>query len=150
MDLQLNGKRAFVTGSTAGIGFAIAGALAKEGVSVILNGRTQPRVDQAIANLTSSSTGLAVQGIAADLGSPEGAQKAIERFPDVDILVNNLSIFEPKPFEKITDADWYHVFEVNLLSGVRLSRHYLPGMKQRNWVGSFLFRASRLCKSRPK
>jgi NAD(P)-dependent dehydrogenase (short-subunit alcohol dehydrogenase family) len=141
MDLQLNGKRAFVTGSTAGIGFAIAEALAREGAAVIVNGRTQQRVDQAISKLTSSGARATVDGIAADLGSAKGTEKAIEQFPDVDILVNNLSIFEPKPFEQITDADWHRFFEVNILSGVRLSRHYLPRMQQRNW-GRIIFISS--------
>jgi len=136
MDLQLKGKRALVTGSTAGIGFAIAEALANEGASVIVNGRTQKRVDEALSKLKG-----AVEGIAADLGTAEGAAEVERHYPEVDILVNNLGIFEPKPFEEISDADWLRFFEVNVLSGVRMSRHYLPGMKQRNW-GRIIFISS--------
>ena len=141
MDLELKGKQALVTGSTAGIGYAIAEALAKEGAAVIVNGRTQQRVDQALSKLRESGLGGKITGIAADLGLAADAEKVIERFPDVDILANNLSIFEPKPFEKITDADWLRFFEVNIMSGVRLSRHYLPRMKQKNW-GRIVFISS--------
>ena len=133
MDLQLEGKRALVTGSTAGIGFAIAKGLAKEGASVIVNGRSTKRVDEALTALNKAGVSGNLEGLAADLGTADGTRAAIERFPEVDILVNNLGIFETKPFESITDADWLHIFEVNILSGVRLSRHYLPGMKRRNW-----------------
>jgi NAD(P)-dependent dehydrogenase (short-subunit alcohol dehydrogenase family) len=136
MNLQLEGKRALVTGSTAGIGFAIAEALANEGATVIVNGRTQKRVDEALSKLKGK-----VEGIAADLGSAEGAGALFRRYPDVDILVNNLGIFEPKAFEEIPDEDWRRFFEVNVLSGVRLSRQYLPGMKQRNW-GRIIFISS--------
>jgi NAD(P)-dependent dehydrogenase (short-subunit alcohol dehydrogenase family) len=136
MNLQLEGKRALVTGSTAGIGFSIAEALANEGASVIVNGRTQKRVDEALAKLKGK-----VEGIAADLGTAEGAEKTFARYPEVDILINNLGIFEPKPFEEIPDEDWRRFFEVNVLSGVRMSRHYLPGMKQRNW-GRIVFISS--------
>jgi len=137
MDLQLQGKRALVTGSTAGIGFAIAEALAKEGAQVIVNGRTAKRVEEAMAKLA----GLRVEGLPADLGTAAGAEEAIRRFPDVDILVNNLGIYEVKPFEQISDADWLRFFEVNVLSGVRLSRHHLPRMKERNW-GRIVFISS--------
>jgi NAD(P)-dependent dehydrogenase (short-subunit alcohol dehydrogenase family) len=136
MNLQLEGKRALVTGSTAGIGFSIAEALANEGATVIVNGRTQKRVDEALAKLKGK-----VEGIAADLGTAEGAEKTFARYPEVDILINNLGIFEPKPFEEIPDEDWRRFFEVNVLSGVRMSRHYLPGMKQRNW-GRIVFISS--------
>jgi NAD(P)-dependent dehydrogenase (short-subunit alcohol dehydrogenase family) len=141
MDLKLEGKQALVTGSTAGIGFAIAGALAKEGASVAVNGRTEQRVKAALQQLQHSGARGKVEGLAADLGSAAGVQQAIDRFPALDILVNNLGIFEVKPFEKISDDDWFHFFEVNVLSGVRLSRHYLPGMKQRNW-GRIVFISS--------
>jgi NAD(P)-dependent dehydrogenase (short-subunit alcohol dehydrogenase family) len=141
MDLQLEGKRALVTGSTAGIGYAIAEALAKEGTTVIVSGRTPQRVDAAIAKLKSAKVRGKVEGLAADLGTADGARQAIERYPEVEILVNNLGIFEAKPFEQIPDADWLHMFEVNILSGVRLSRHYLPKMKQRNW-GRIVFISS--------
>lgn len=135
MNLQLDGKTALVSGSTGGIGLAIAAALASEGASVILNGRTQERVDSALKRSG------AAHGIAADLGTVEGARAVIERFPEVDILVNNLGIFEPKPFEEIPDTEWLRFFEVNVLSGVRLSRHYLAPMKQKNW-GRIVFISS--------
>jgi len=141
MDLQLEGKRALVTGSTAGIGFAIAKGLAKEGASVIVNGRSTKRVDEALTALNKAGVSGNLEGLAADLGTADGTRATIDRFPEVDILVNNLGIFETKPFESITDADWLHIFEVNILSGVRLSRHYLPGMKRRNW-GRIVFISS--------
>jgi NAD(P)-dependent dehydrogenase (short-subunit alcohol dehydrogenase family) len=136
MNLQLEGKRALVTGSTAGIGFAIAEVLTNEGALVIVNGRTQKRVDEALAKLKGKA-----EGIAADLGTAEGAAIVAAQYPEVDILVNNLGIFEPKQFEDIPDDDWRRFFEVNVLSGVRMSRQYLPGMKQRNW-GRIIFISS--------
>jgi NAD(P)-dependent dehydrogenase (short-subunit alcohol dehydrogenase family) len=135
MNLQLEGKNALVTGSTAGIGLAIATTLAKEGVAVIVNGRTKERVDKAVR------ISGAAHGIAADLGTEAGARAVIARFPVVDILVNNLGIFEPKPFEQIPDDDWRRFFEVNVLSGVRLSRHYIGPMKEKNW-GRVIFISS--------
>src|ERR1700737_215535 len=141
MNLELDGKRALVTGSTAGIGYAIAEALAREGAEVIVNGRTEERVEQAIKSIQTSHPQAKVEGLAADLGNADGVRVAVERLPDVDILVNNLGIFEPKPFEQIPDEDWFRFFEINVLSGVRLSRHYLPGMKQRNW-GRIVFISS--------
>jgi NAD(P)-dependent dehydrogenase (short-subunit alcohol dehydrogenase family) len=141
MDLQLAGKRALVTGSTAGIGFAIAEALAKEGATVVVNGRTDDRVNDAIKKLRTSGIQSAIEGLTADLGTVAGAQLAAKKFPEVEILVNNLGIFEPKSFEEISDADWFRFFEVNVLSGVRLSRQYLPKMKQRNW-GRIIFISS--------
>jgi len=141
MDLQLEGKRALVTGSTAGIGFAIAAALAKEGASVTVNGRTQQRVDEALEKLRAAGSRANVNGIAADLGTSEGVRSAVAALPDLDILVNNLGIFEPKPFEQIPDEDWLRFFEVNVMSGVRLSRHHLPRMKERNW-GRIIFISS--------
>ena len=135
MDLQLDGKQALVTGSTAGIGFAIAAALAAELCRVIVNGRTQARVDAALAKLPGAV------GLTADLGTSGGVAEAIRRFPDVDILINNLGIFEPKPFEAIPDEDWFRFFEVNVLSGVRLSRYYLPRMKAADW-GRIVFISS--------
>jgi NAD(P)-dependent dehydrogenase (short-subunit alcohol dehydrogenase family) len=141
MDLKLEGKQALVTGSTAGIGFAIAAALVKEGASVVVSGRTEQRVKAALNQLQRSGARGKVEGLAANLGTAEGVQQAIARFPALDILVNNLGIFEVKPFEQISDDDWFRFFEINVLSGVRLSRHYLPGMKQRNW-GRIVFISS--------
>ncbi len=142
MDFELRGKRALVSGSTAGIGFAIARALAAEGATVILNGRTEERTNKALAALRDSGLPDAdVRGIAADLGTAEGCAKMVSAVPEVDVLVNNVGIFEAKPFGEISDAEWLHFFEVNVLSGVRLSRAYLPGMLSRNW-GRILFISS--------
>jgi NAD(P)-dependent dehydrogenase (short-subunit alcohol dehydrogenase family) len=141
MDLQLHGKTAFVTGSTAGIGFAIAEALAAEGAAVIVNGRTEERVGRAIVKLRSNHAQATVHGLAADLGTAAGAQEAFRAYPTVDILINNLGIFEPRPFAEISDDDWFRFFEVNVMSGVRLSRHYLPGMLRKNW-GRIVFISS--------
>jgi len=141
MDLELLGKTAFVTGSTAGIGYAIAERLAIEGATVIVNGRTSGRVDNAIAAIKTAVPTARPQGFAADLGTAAAAKEALASFPQVDILVNNLGIFEAKPFDEITDEAWLHFFEVNVLSGVRLSRGYLPGMKERNW-GRIIFISS--------
>jgi NAD(P)-dependent dehydrogenase (short-subunit alcohol dehydrogenase family) len=141
MNLQLEGKRALVTGSTAGIGYAIAEGLAREGTSVIVNGRTQARVDRALESLAKAGLRGKVEGIAADLGAAEGVKAATDKFPDLDILVNNLGIFDPKPFEMIPDEEWFKFFEVNVMSGVRLSRHHLPRMMKRNW-GRIVFISS--------
>ena len=141
MDLHLHGKKAFVSGSTAGIGLAIAAALAREGAAVAVNGRTQARVDGAIAEVLARAPGATVTGIAADLGTAEGARRVTEALPDVDVLVNNVGIFEPKPFLEIPDQDWMRFFEVNVLSGVRLSRHYLRGMLARDF-GRIIFVSS--------
>jgi len=140
MDLQLQNKLSLVTGSTAGIGFAIAEALAGEGANVIINGRSQQSVDDAIGKLRQKASGKLI-GFAGDLSREDVAEKLAREHPDVDILVNSLGIFEPVPFGQITDADWRRFFEVNVLSGVRLSRLYLPGMKQRNW-GRIIFISS--------
>ena len=141
MDLGLKGKTAIVTGSTAGIGFAIANVLAAEGAQVMVNGRTQARVDSALANIKKNVASASVRGIAADLSTAAGVDKFTAQVSDVDILINNLGIFEPKPFAEISDADWLRFFEVNVMSGVRLSRAYLPGMRKRNW-GRILFISS--------
>jgi NAD(P)-dependent dehydrogenase (short-subunit alcohol dehydrogenase family) len=140
MDLGLTGKRALVTGSTAGIGFATAEALAREGAHVIINGRTQRRVDEALAKLRPVS-GARAEGIAADVSGAAGCAKVIAACPELDVLVNNMGIFEPKPFEEISDADWMRFFESNVMSGVRLARHYVKGMRSRNW-GRIVFVSS--------
>ncbi len=141
MDLQLEGKTALVTGSTLGIGYAIARALAREHACVIVNGRTSARVEAAIARIKADVIDADVTGAVADLGTAAGAAQLVAAHPDVDILVNNVGIFEPKAFEEIPDADWLRFFEVNVMSGVRLSRHYLPRMKSRNW-GRIIFISS--------
>jgi NAD(P)-dependent dehydrogenase (short-subunit alcohol dehydrogenase family) len=140
MDLGIQGKKALVTGSTAGIGLAIAEALAQEGASVIVNGRTEARVKEA-AERCRKAGGKRVEGLVADLGTKEGAAKVVSALPAVDILVNNVGIFEPKAFGDIPDEDWMRFFEVNVMSGVRLSRAYLPGMIQKNW-GRIIFISS--------
>lgn len=140
MDLQLAGKLALVSGSTAGIGHAIAAALAAEGARVIVNGRTQPAVDKAVAGIAAGAGGQ-VLGFAGDLSTAEAAEALVRRHPGIEILVNNLGIFEPKRFEDIADADWTRFFEVNVLSGVRLARLVLPAMKRADW-GRIIFISS--------
>jgi len=140
VDLQLRGKRALVTGSTAGIGYAIAAALAREGAHVVVNGRTQAGVDEAVERLT-RETGGTLEGYAGDLATAAAAQALVGAFPDIEILVNNLGIFEAKPFESIPDEDWRRFFEVNVLSGVRLARLCLPAMRARDW-GRIIFISS--------
>ncbi len=141
MDLKIGGKTALVTGSTAGIGLAIAQSLAAEGARVWVNGRTQKRVGEAIATIRKAVPAAAVEGIVADFSSGAGAQQVTERLEHVDILVNNVGIFEPKPFAEIPDEDWLRFFEVNVMSGVRLSRYYLKGMLEKNW-GRIIFISS--------
>jgi NAD(P)-dependent dehydrogenase (short-subunit alcohol dehydrogenase family) len=141
MDLGIRAKRALISGSTAGIGYAAAVALAHEESVVYVNGRTEERVSAAVARLRSEVPGAEVFGIAADLGTADGCARLISELPEVDILVNNVGIFEPKSFEDIPDSDWLRFFEVNVLSGVRLSRHYVRGMRARNW-GRIVFVSS--------
>jgi NAD(P)-dependent dehydrogenase (short-subunit alcohol dehydrogenase family) len=141
MDLRITGKRAVVTGSTAGIGLAAACALAREGARVVVNGRTQARVDAAVSGIRADVPAAEVDGVAADLGTAAGCAALVSQVPETDILVNNVGIFQPQPFEAITDADWLRFFEVNVLSGVRLSRQYLPGMRERDW-GRIVFVSS--------
>ena len=141
MDLGLKGKRALVTGSTAGIGLATARALAAEGAYVTVNGRTQARVRSAVDKLKRELSGATITGIAADLSSGEGCEALIGQLREVDVLVNNLGIFELQSFEQISDEDWIRFFETNVLSGVRLSRHYVRGMRSRNW-GRIVFVSS--------
>jgi NAD(P)-dependent dehydrogenase (short-subunit alcohol dehydrogenase family) len=141
MDLGLNGKTAIVSGSTAGIGLAIAATLAREGAKVIVNGRTEERVSGAMEQIRRQTKNAEVQGVAADLGSLDGVASFIKQVPHADILVNNLGIFDPKPFAEIPDAEWLRFFEVNVMSGVRLSRHYLTTMLKNNW-GRIIFISS--------
>jgi NAD(P)-dependent dehydrogenase (short-subunit alcohol dehydrogenase family) len=140
VDLQLRGKIALVSGSTAGIGNAIATSLAREGARVIVNGRTPKAVDAAVAAMKSAAGGD-VMGFAGDLSSASVAEKLLHMHPQVDILVNNLGIFEVKAFEDISDAEWLRFFDVNVLSGARLARLYLPFMRKRNW-GRIIFISS--------
>jgi NAD(P)-dependent dehydrogenase (short-subunit alcohol dehydrogenase family) len=141
MDLELSGKVAFVSGSTAGIGLAIARRLGHEGADVVINGRTEERVRLALAQIKKDVRNVDVRGIPADLGTAAGCAEVLQQLPQVDILVNNVGIFEPKPFEQITDDDWQKFFAVNVMSGVRMGRAYLPAMKERNW-GRIVFVSS--------
>jgi NAD(P)-dependent dehydrogenase (short-subunit alcohol dehydrogenase family) len=141
MDLQLGNKLALVTGSTKGIGFAIAESLVREGSRVIVNGRTEKSVTEALAKIRAALPTAKLHSFAGDLAEAKTVATLLQQFPKVDILVNNLGIFEPKPFEDIPDEDWRRFFEVNVLSGVRLSRAYFPGMKQQNW-GRIIFISS--------
>lgn len=141
MDLRLTDKLALVTGSTAGIGFAVAVGLAREGARVVLNGRDDARVAAACGRVREAVPGAQVEGLAADLGKADDVAHVIADYPDVDVLVNNLGIFEPQPFAEIGDAAWQRMFDVNVMSGVRLSRHYLPRMLARNW-GRVIFVSS--------
>ena len=141
MDSQLTHKNVLVSGSTAGIGFAIASLFAQEGAAVVLNGRSQGRVEEAIKRIRKEAKNADLSGVAADLGTRTGVELLTRRIPAVDILVNNLGIFEAKPFPEITDEDWLRFFEVNVLSGVRLSRFYLPNMLEKNW-GRIVFISS--------
>lgn len=140
MDLHLEGKLALVSGSTAGIGYAIAEALVREGARVIVNGRTPDTVAAAASKLNDIAAGHAV-AFAADLSTAAAANDVARRHPDVDIVINNLGIFEPKDFVDISDEEWNRFFEVNVLSGIRLARLYLPSMKQKNW-GRIIFISS--------
>jgi NAD(P)-dependent dehydrogenase (short-subunit alcohol dehydrogenase family) len=148
MDFGLKGKSAVVSGSTAGIGFAIAAALAAEGAHVIVNGRTEARVATALQSLRQLVKDAEVRGVSADLGTAQGVAAFLRQIPEADILVNNLGIFEIKPFLEIPDSDWLRFFEVNVLSGVRLSRHYLPGMLKKNW-GRVIFISSESAQQTP-
>ncbi len=141
MNLELENKKAFVSGSTAGIGLAIAIRLAREGAEVWINGRQQERVDAALSKIGQEVPAAKVHGIAADLAAEDGCAEVVRQLPAVDILVNNVGIFAPKAFEQISDAEWEKFFAVNVLSGVRLSRAWLGGMKQRDW-GRIIFISS--------
>lgn len=141
MDLQLNGKTALVTGSTAGIGFAIAKRLLAEGASVIITGRTGARIQSAIEQLKADVPNASVRGVAVDFSQKETIETLLHQVPTVDILVNNAGIFEPKAFTDIPDEDWLRFFEVNVLSGIRMARHYFPAMLSQNW-GRILFISS--------
>jgi len=149
MNIDLSGKTALVTGSTAGIGHAIARGLAASGATVVVNGRTQGKVDSAVAAITKAVPGAKVRGVAADVSTAEGCKALLAALPSVDILINNAGIFEPKGFFDIPDEDWSRFYEVNVMSGVRLSRAYMPGMLKRNW-GRIVFISSESALNIPK
>src|SRR4030095_9156608 len=141
MDLKLKDKTAFISGSTAGIGYAIANRLLVEGARVIINGRTRKSVDQAVEELRRSTKSPNISGIPADFSKLAEVNELINEIPDLDILINNAGIFEPKSFVDIPDQDWFTLFEVNVMSGIRLSRHYFPKMLEKNW-GRIIFISS--------
>jgi NAD(P)-dependent dehydrogenase (short-subunit alcohol dehydrogenase family) len=141
MDLQLTNRKALITGSTGGIGFAIAAGLAAEGARVTITGRTQGNVDGALARIRAATPNAQVDGVAADCATEAGAQAVFARVPEVDILVNNLGIYEVKAFFEIPDADWQRLFDVNVMSGIRFTRHYAPPMTKRGW-GRIVFISS--------
>jgi NAD(P)-dependent dehydrogenase (short-subunit alcohol dehydrogenase family) len=149
MKIDLSGKTALVTGSTSGIGHAIAKGLASAGASVVVNGRTEAKVDAAVAALVQDLPGSKVRGVAADVSTAAGCKTLVAALPDVDILINNAGIFEPKGFFDIPDEDWTRFLEVNLMSGVRLARAYMKGMLQRNW-GRIVFISSESALNIPK
>src|ERR1700761_2089891 len=149
MKIDLTGKTALVTGSTAGIGHAIAKGLALAGAAVVVNGRTQAKVDAAVAALAQAAPGGKGRGVAADVSTAAGCNTLVAALPDVDILINNAGIFEPKGFFDIPDDDWMRFFDVNVMSGVRLSRSYMPGMLKRNW-GRIVFISSESALNIPK
>jgi NAD(P)-dependent dehydrogenase (short-subunit alcohol dehydrogenase family) len=149
MKIDLSGKTALVTGSTSGIGHAIAKGLAAAGATVTVNGRTRAKVDTVVAALAKAVPGGKISGIAADVSTAAGCKTLAAALPDVDILINNAGIFEPKGFFDITDEDWSRFYDVNVMSGVRLSRSYLPGMLKRNW-GRIVFISSESALNVPK
>jgi NAD(P)-dependent dehydrogenase (short-subunit alcohol dehydrogenase family) len=149
MKIDLSGKTALVTGSTSGIGHAIAKGLASAGAAVVINGRTQSKVVAAVAAITKAAPGSKVAGVAADVSTAAGCQTLAETLPEVDILINNAGMFEPKGFFDIPDEDWVRFFDVNVMSGIRLSRAYMPGMLKRNW-GRIIFIASESALMIPK
>ncbi|GAB3990576.1 SDR family oxidoreductase [Spirosoma daeguense] len=141
MDLKIKDKIAFISGSTAGIGYAIAKRLLEEGAQVIINGRTEQSVNQAVADLAALNSEYKVSGIPADFSKSAEVDNLLAQLPDIDILINNAGIFEPKPFVEIPDNDWFRLFEVNVMSGIRLSRHVFPKMLAKNW-GRIIFISS--------
>ena len=141
MDLKLTDKKALITGSTAGIGFATARLMLQEGAEVVINGRSKERVDRAVAQLKELVPGAKVSGIAADFSKVNEIDALLAQLPEVDILINNVSIFEPKPFTEIPDEDWLRFYEINVMSGVRLGRHYVKPMLAKNW-GRIIFISS--------
>lgn len=148
MQIDLNGKRAIVTGSTAGIGFAIARGLAEAGAEVVVSGRTQGAVDKAVAAINGALDAPRATGVAADLSTPEGAAAMIAAAPEADILVSNLGVYGARPLFELEDADWDHIFNVNVTSAARLARHYAPVMKEKGW-GRLIFVSSESAQNIP-
>ena len=149
MLIDLTDKRAVVSGSTAGIGLAIARGLAAAGAHVVINGRTEERVEKAIADIHNTVLNASLSGAVADLATAAGAVSLVAQVEDADILVNNVGTAAPKPFVELTDEDWAWLFELNVMSGVRLTRHYLPGMVERGW-GRVVFISSESALNIPK
>lgn len=149
MIIDLKGRTAAVTGSTAGIGRATAEGLARAGAAVVLNGRGQDRVDTALQEMRQAFPDVSISGLAADLSTAEGAETFLRQAPDADILVNNLGTAWPKPFAELTDEDWLKIFQINVMSGVRMTRHYLPRMVARGW-GRVVFVSSESAVNTPK
>jgi NAD(P)-dependent dehydrogenase (short-subunit alcohol dehydrogenase family) len=149
MIIDLTGRKAVVTGSTAGIGRAIAEGLAEAGASVVINGRGEERVSTALREMRVAMPGANIEGVAADLSTPEGAAALIAQAADADILVNNLGTAFPKAFEELKDEDWLNLFQINVMSGVRMTRHYLPAMVKRGW-GRVVFISSESAVNIPK
>ena len=141
MDLNLQGKTALVTGSASGIGYAIALGLVKEGVKVYINGRSEETINKAINTIKAEVSAAEVEGIAADFSKVEEVNSLLKKLPEVDILVNNVGVYGEQPFETTDDDRWMLDYEINVLSGVRLSRHYAPLMKAKNW-GRIIFISS--------
>ena len=149
MDLKIANKTALITGSTQGIGFATAKKLCEEGANVIINGRNEQKVNNVVMKLKALFSDVKIIGITADLKDNEGCNKLISSIPHIDILINNLGIFEPKEFKDITEQEWLHMFNVNVMSGVRLSQHYLSSMVEQNW-GRIIFISSESAIQIPK
>lgn len=149
MDLKISNKIALITGSTQGIGFATAKKLCEEGVNVIINGRNKEKVNEAVIKLKAEFLNVKIIGISADLKDNDGCNKLISLVPHIDILINNLGIFEPKEFKDITEKEWLHMFNVNVMSGVRLAQHYLSSMIEQNW-GRIIFISSESALQIPK
>lgn len=141
MNLELAGKTALVTGSSQGIGFAIAEALAREGVNIVINSKTPPQVDRAVDKLSKAAPGVRITGVASDLSTASGAEELVLKAPAIDILVNNVGFYTAKDFEDISDTDWEQIWNLNFMSGVRLSRAYLPSMERAGW-GRIIFISS--------
>ncbi len=141
MDLQLTGKKVLITGSTDGIGYATAVGLAKEGAFVYINGRDDEKLKDALVRIKKEVSEANVDGIVADFANVEEINNLLEKLPEVDILINNVGVYGDQPFESTSDEQWFHDFDVNVMSGVRLSRHYIEGMKKKNW-GRIIFISS--------